>query len=325
MDIFTQICKEYNLGKLVSEPVTLTGGFLHKMYGIRTEKGKYAVKLLNPYVMKREDAKENYRIAEELEAVLENHAIPVLPAMVFDNRKMQETGGQFFYIFEWYDGKALHGSEIHKEHCVKIARTLAEIHSIDKKEEAYSGKELHIDWDFYLEKLKSENEAIYALLKNNRKRLYDMQEKGNAAIGKLPGLLTICHNDMDCKNVLWSGEEFRIIDLECLSYASPLLEMYELALCWSGYEECKIDFSLFRLFFKTYFEKSEFRFDDWEALYYSNFGRLEWLAYNLTRTLGIECDESEKEIGISETVSTLEHLVYYDRMKKEVIQSMSDM
>lgn len=239
MDIFTQICKEYNLGKLVSEPVTLTGGFLHKMYGIRTAKGKYAIKLLNPYVMKREDAKENYRIAEELEAVLENHAIPILPAMVFGNRKMQE--------------------------------------------------------------------------------------KGNAAIRKLPGLLTICHNDMDCKNILWSGEEFRIIDLECLSYASPLLEMYELALCWSGYEECKIDFSLFRLFFKTYFEESEFRFDDWEALYYSNFGRLEWLAYNLTRTLGIECDESEKEIGISETVSTLEHLVYYDRMKKEVIQCMSDM
>lgn len=189
MDIFTQICKEYNLGKLVSEPVTLTGGFLHKMYGIHTTKGKYAVKLLNPYVMKREDAKENYRIAEELEAVLEDYTIPILPAMVFGDRKMQETGGQFFYIFEWYDGKALHGNEIRKEHCVKIARTLAEIHSIDKKEEAYSGKEMHIDWDFYLEKLKNENEAIYALMKNNIKKLYDMQEKGNAAIRKLPGLM----------------------------------------------------------------------------------------------------------------------------------------
>lgn len=45
----------------------------------------------------------------------------------------------------------------------------------------------------------------------------------------------------------------------------------------------------------------------------------------MKRTLGIECDVSEKEIGISETISTLEHLVYYDRMKKEIIQCMSDL
>lgn len=34
----------------------------------------------------------------------------------------------------------------------------------------------------------------------------------------MPPLWAICHGDMDCKNVLWQGSTFRIIDLECLDY-----------------------------------------------------------------------------------------------------------
>lgn len=55
---------------------------------------------------------------------------------------------------------------------------------------------------------------------------------------------------MDCKNVLWNGNDYRIIDLECLSYNNPFKELFELALCWSGYEDCKIDFQLFQAFCK---------------------------------------------------------------------------
>ena len=36
------------------------GGFLHRMYKVDTETGSFAVKHLNPNVMKRPDAMNNY-------------------------------------------------------------------------------------------------------------------------------------------------------------------------------------------------------------------------------------------------------------------------
>lgn len=322
MDLLIKICDKYNLGKMVSEPVILSGGFLHKMYGISTSKGKYAVKLLNPHIMEREGAKENYRIAEELEFRLEQHNIPILPAIVFNDQKMQEMEGQFFYIFEWHVGKALHGEEISKEHCIKIGQELARIHQIDIKKEPYRRNEIHIDWNDYLDKIKEKNQEIYILLKNHLSLLYESQEKGNAAIKENPPIVTICHNDMDCKNVLWKGMEYRIIDLECLTYTSPFIEMYELALCWSGYSECNINFELFKAFIEAYFAEGGLKPDNWECLYYGNYGRLEWLEYNLKRVLGIECDKSEEEMGISEVIATMGQVVYYDQMKEKILENL---
>ena len=68
--------------------------------------------------------------------------------------------------------------------------------------------------------------------------------KVNEAIKKLLPVKAICHNDMDSKNVLWIGDEFKLIDLECLRYSNPYLELFELALCWSGYEGCNINRNL---------------------------------------------------------------------------------
>jgi hypothetical protein len=56
------------------------------------------------------------------------------------------------------------------------------------------------------------------------------------AADRLPRRTALCHNDMDAKNVLWQGGDFRIIDLECLGPANPEQEMLDLAISWAGYE-----------------------------------------------------------------------------------------
>ena len=105
MDIFNKICLQLDLGEIIAEPTQLKGGFMHKMYSLFTTKGKYAIKLLNPHVMKRDTVFENYRIAEELEAKLEQTDIPILPALTFNGKKMQKIDGQYFYLFDFYEGK----------------------------------------------------------------------------------------------------------------------------------------------------------------------------------------------------------------------------
>lgn len=337
--ILEKLCKEYNLGELIQSPTRLTGGFMHKMYSLFTTQGKYAVKLLNPFIMQREDAMDNYRTAEVFERGLEQTDIPILPALTFDGKKMQCMDGQYFYLYEWYDGKALKSEEIRSYHCEKIGGILAKIHGWklpqtigagtevgqELCEVKYEREELHIDWDDYIEKLAGKNPELSELLRGNRALLYESQEKGNLAIKKLPTTLAICHNDMDSKNVLWNGDECRIIDLECLSYSSPVMELYELALCWSGYEVCNIDFALFQSFLRAYEKARGMLPTDWETVYYSNNGRLEWLEYNIKRALGIECSEEEIEMGIEQVKETMDHVLYYHEAKTEILACVEKM
>ncbi|MBP3618918.1 MAG: GNAT family N-acetyltransferase [Lachnospiraceae bacterium] len=337
--LLEKLCSEYNLGELTQSPTRLTGGFTHKMYALFTTQGKYAVKLLNPFIMKRETAMSNYRTAEKFERALEQTDIPILPALTFDEKKMQCMDGQYFYLYEWYDGKALKSEEITEFHCEKIGGILAKIHGLklqngtgtdvgaggDNREEKYEREELHIDWDGYMENLTEKNQELSALLRKNRELLYESQDKGNEAIKKLPATVAICHNDMDSKNVLWNGGECRIIDLECLSYSSPIMELYELALCWSGYEVCNIDFHLFRSFIEAYEKAGGTLTTDWETVYYSNNGRLEWLEYNIKRALGMECSEEEIEMGIEQVKETMAHVIYYHEAKEKILESLKNL
>lgn len=319
--LLEKICWQYHLGQLECPPLKLTGGFLHKMYSLFTSKGRYAIKLLNPFVMQRETAMENFRAAEKIELLLEENAVPIIPALVLGGRKMQNIDGQYFYLYQWYDGKALKSEEIQETHCCRIGNLLARIHGLDRRMEPYGRSEIHIDWDFYISQFASQNEELYLLLKENRSLLYESQNNGNIAIKNLPPALSVCHNDMDSKNVLWAGTNCRIIDLECLGYSSPYIELYELALCWSGYEKCQIDYQLFRSLLRSYAEAGGQLPADWETIYWSNYGRLEWLEYNAKRALGIECSPEEINTGISEVKDTIAHVIYYHNAQKEIINN----
>jgi hypothetical protein len=75
---FDKLCKFMELGDIVSEPETVLGGFLHRMYIIETTKGKYAVKALNPQIMLRPTAMENYINSERIANIVSNNisAVP---------------------------------------------------------------------------------------------------------------------------------------------------------------------------------------------------------------------------------------------------------
>ncbi len=318
MSIFAKIERKYKW-KLKETPVRLHGGFMHKMYRLETEQGSYALKLLNGFVMQRETAMDNYARAEQLERLLEQSNIPILPALSFDGRKMQEIDGEYFYLFNYYAGRSLKGRAITEYHCTEMGKTLAKIHKIDRRIADESLDEMSIDWRFYLSELKKVNMRLYEMLEASYPLLVESQKNGNYARKNLPKILAVCHNDMDCKNVLWNGDDYRVIDLECLSYNNPFMELFELALCWSGYEECQIDFHLFHAFLRGYTGNGGELPTDWETLYDCNNGRLEWLEYNMKRVLGIDCGADEKKIGSRQVEETILHITYYAKMKEQIL------
>jgi Ser/Thr protein kinase RdoA (MazF antagonist) len=330
MDInlfFSKIVKELDLGNIIEEPLKVTGGLTHRMFKVFTDKGRYIVKLLNPNIMKRPTAIDNFNRADSIEEILKANNISAVYSLKFNNRKMQEIDGQYFYVYEWFDGKSLKDNEITEFHCEEIGKVLAKIHNIDLKYENNEPKEKNIDFEYYINLAKEKKSPIYELIFDKLDILNDSMNKGNIAVYKLPNVKAICHNDLDSKNVMWLNDEYKVIDLECLGYSNPYLELYELALCWSGYEKCNINFDLFKTFFKSYFSNTNLDVNiDWESMYYANNGRLEWLEFNIKRSLMIECDtQEEQEIGINEVKETIEHVVYYDRVKNDILDNINDL
>ena len=330
MDIklfFNKLTEKLELGKIIEPPTQVKGGLTHRMFKFSTDKGRFIAKLLNPNIMKRPTAMDNFNRADSYEEILKQNNIKAIYSLIFNNKKMQEIDGQYFYVYEWYDGKSLKDREITKYHCEQMGKVLSRIHNIDLVNKEFSDKEKNIDFKYYIDLCKEKESQIYELLHDKLDILNDSIKKGNEAIKKLPNYFSICHNDMDPKNVMWLNNDYRIIDLECLGYYNPYLELYELALCWSGYEKCDINFDLFKTFFKSYFENTILDKNvDWESIYYANNGRLEWLEFNIKRSLMIDCDtKEEQEIGLKEVEETIDHVVYYDKAKDKILNAIKEL
>ena len=306
---FGALCKQLHLGKLTAEPTRLYGGLMHTMYRIATDSGDYAVKCLNPHVMARPTAAANFAAAEELERKLEQTDLPLLPALTLDGRKMQEMAGDFFYVFPYFEGKALTEGDITIAHCAIVGRLLAKLHAVENVHTPVKKEMLTFDWDEF--DLSEEDKAL----------LWQMQAAANNAA--LPPRLTICHNDMDPKNLLWNGLDCCIIDLECLGYGCPYLELLETALCWAGYESGSVDIDRFTAFVGAYACAGGDLAADWAAVYAANAGRLGWLHYNLLRAGGSEGEEN-RALGKAEAEKTLTCIRGYAEIEDEIVRVLNN-
>ena len=202
---------------------------------------------------------------------------------------------------------------------------MARIHNIEVQN-INALREHEIDFKYYIELAKEKNSIIYDYIYDKLDILNERLNKSNEAVSKIDKISCLCHNDLDSKNVLWNGNKYKIIDLECLCYSNPYKELFEIALCWSGYEECNLNLDLFKEFIKSYAENSKINLDiDWEQIYYTNNGSLGWLDYNIKRALElVEVDEEEKELGIKEVKETIDHIMYYNDIKDKIINIINE-
>lgn len=267
------LCDQAGLGRPLQVPEAVSGGLLHRMFALETERGHYAVKLLNPDIMARPDAPENYRRAEALEALLEARGLPVLSAMTVNGAKMLNLNGQYAYLFPWYGGHAIRGSAVTAAHAAAIGGTLAGIHAAGRRERTSLPEPLLIDWDALLP-------ACPSLLPH-RDLLVSLTDASNEAQRQLPAEEAVCHNDLDTKNVLWQGSEHRVIDLETLGWGCPAAELVETALYWSGIDEHRIDRARFDAFTGAYAAAGGELPQDWQMLFDASQAWLGWLAWVL--------------------------------------------
>ena len=319
----TQLFETLSLGTITASITPVSGGFMHRMYKVCTQNHTYAVKHLNPEIMKRPAAMENYKKAEKLEAILENEGIPIVPALAFDEKKMQELEDNYFYIFDWHNGSISDWNNITPEQCWQAGNIQGRIHAIktgeieSAVEDDFTPKVSRIDWNEYIAQA-GDCEEVESLLKENLPLLDYAQTELNKARLALPNITTIIDEDMDPKNVIWENGEPVVIDLECLDYGNPVSSAIQLSLQWAGITLCDFDFEKQKTFFQGYFQVYDNGFRDYKSVFGLTYTWIEWLEYNIIRALGDCQDKAEQQLGLTEVKNTINRIKYIRQMEDKI-------
>lgn len=306
---FDKLCQKLALGLLAEPPTSLTGGHLHRVYAVQTDRGRYAVKALNPQVMSRPPALPAIIESEHVALIAARH-VPAAPARVFDGSAVQALEGQYYLVYDWVDGQTLCYGEITPVHCAKMGDTLAVLHKIDFGALCHADNPSDkpaVDWRTYL-RLGDEADAAWAAqLREHMSRLESWSLQMEKAAGRLTSDTVVSHCDLEPKNVMWRGGAPVVIDWEAAGRIHPAQDMVETAVYWSKNESGDIDSEKFKAFVGAYQHVSGCVEADWSAVLSMGFSNLSgWLEYSLKRSLMLECcDAEEQRMGTDHVFATI--------------------
>ena len=310
-----EFCKKYNLGNVINI-TKLTGGLMHKMFKVETDKGIYAIKILNSEVMLRDNAYDNFVVSEKISNFAKDNGINVSNALIINNNFINKHNNDYYMVFNYVEGKTLTDKEITIQHCKKIGNVLAQIHNLDYKKIGLEGKikkeEYNVDWESYMNN-ENFNKMPYKdkYLKNYIK--YDSLLKRCIAIyNESNNTISICHRDLDPKNVMWNNNEPIIIDWESASLSNPHRELIETAISWSGFLSNEFSIEKFKSLIKEYIKIKTTKYDSDSMIYSNLISKFWWLDYNIKRSLGIITNDNEEIIlGQLEVNKTIDEINRY--------------
>ena len=324
-DNISVLFRKYGLGNVCGTIEAVSGGLMHRMYKVRTESKIYAVKCLNPEIMKRPGVLDNYARAEELEGILEKEGVPIVPALSFDGKKMIEEDGKYYYIFRWQEGSITDYNNIPKQQCYMAGEILGRIHRIDPQNAMQEENELSdIDFEAYAFEADKKNSSIAGLIADNLPLLKEAQDKLNNARRLLPAMSAIDDPEMDPKNIMWHEDEAYVIDLECLERGNPIATCLDLALQWAGTVNGKYSKENLAGFFEGYLSAYDNGFRSYDELFGISYTWVEWLEYNIRRALGMEgSNEEDIRLGEDELKNTVDRIKYLRDIEEDVCRALA--
>ena len=267
--------------------------------------------------MARSEAYGNFVVSELVSNLAKKNGIPVSSALDIDGNYLTKLDDMYYMAFDYVNGKTLKDDEITIEHCKKIGNVLAHIHLLDYKEiglqpNIVKYKRLY-DWESYINNPNFSKMSYKNLFMKNYRKYNSILKRANERFNATNINQTICHSDMDPKNVMWNNDNPIIIDWECAGVANPERELLENALCWSGFLSNNFSEEKFTAIFKEYFKYRNIENSEWYDVICGNLvGRFDWIKYNLERSLGIiSNDEEEMKLAENEVVKTIDEINRY--------------
>ena len=311
-----KLCSYCQLGQMIGEPRAVSGGLMHRMYRVSTDKGVYAIKQLNPDIMKRPEALRNMVNSEKVSNALK-HVVPLVAAKEMNGSHVIRMDGRFYEIFDWLEGCSVFALDITVHHCRQMGQLLGRIHAADVRVdgmERNDGTRSVFDWPMLFEKAQQCYPECFALLRECAADIMRWDEQTVCGLKENRYDQVISHCDLDPKNVMWQDGAAYIIDWEAAGYVNPCQELIEMLNYWISDAEGAYDREKFAALIDAYAENMDLSHINWDAVLACSFnGMLGWLEYNVKRALGLEgSDERDRQEGLKQTGQTIRELKAYE-------------
>lgn len=318
-EILPSLLQKMRLGTLAAPPDILTGGLMHRIYAVKTSIGNYAVKHLNPGVMKRPEAAGNIRLSEAIAERLSG-TVPAVAALRFNGSQLIFHAENWFLIFPFCDGSPLFGNSLTEYHTGQVGELLGKIHSLNLQPDPDTSFLPFscpvIDWERLVLDGRSRNMPWCGELDERKEALECWNRLAADAVEQLSAETLLSHRDLDPKNILWSGERPQIIDWEAAGPVNPDLEFLEALIHWCAESAAPLRKNCVRSMLNGYRKHRQMRRSDWAPVIHAGYSaNLQWLAWNLQCSL---VPSEERNLRLSQVAQTFRELSFYERYALEL-------
>lgn len=327
-DHLQQLCRQCGLGKPLAAPEVVHGGFHHRMWGVTTSRGRFAVKQLAVDLdLHHADTIKHFELTETVASRFADLGIPAVAALNQQGRFLQIIDSAGYLVYPWIQARSLQREKIERKHVARIAKIFAAMHGAEVDVPGLSGEEFAVMDESSLEALvqfaHSRNSSRVRELEEQLPVFRQIIHNHTKAAASLSANTLVSHGDLDHKNVLWSAEQLFVIDWESARRLNPTHEIVLEALDWSG---ITLDFNedLFDHMVSVYLGAGgKADLTELEAAFHCVLGDwLNWLMYNLGRSIDMD-DEQQRRIGGEQVDHALATLLRLQRLTPRLLAKLN--
>ena len=306
-ELVEEICKKNNLGNVIRDVCAVSGGLLHKMWHIETEKGQYAINELNEEIIKRVGVIDSFELSESIAAQLVTVSIPAIAGLPNSSRVVQNISGVAVIVYEWIEGFTLSTDAASPDQAYLIGKLIGEIHKVNLKESRVQIGLPQVFTNEHWQKVIAEFQERFpeSILKLDQ--IIEWNSRTDGLLHKLELNLVVTHGDIDQKNVIWKDNSHPyIIDWESVSRTNPGLEIVDASLNWGGLVSGKIDTKSKEAVMCGYKSVGMSVSENISDLLLGCVMKwLPWLEFNIRRAVTSPKNTKEYELGLSQTENTI--------------------
>jgi aminoglycoside phosphotransferase (APT) family kinase protein len=305
------LCDRFRLGAPIAEPLPVTGCLMHRLWHITTTQGDFAVKQLNPGIMRQPGIRDRHRLTVRIAAAMAEHGVLAVTPLLHAGLSVQKIGSVYVQVFAWVEGTILPPGPSTPEQARLIGAALDKMHTLHLD---IPGIELPTwrifrddDW-VLLSRRGSQRQLPWAeSLRDMVRDIRWWSLLAQQANKRLWAHLALSHCDLDQKNVLWQdASAFAIVDWDAAGLINPTIDLASTALAWSGQTVGEPSEATFRALIEGYRSAGGAPGDNASDALQSCLGNwLEWLEVNLQRSLKDEITPEEQALANGEVFKTL--------------------
>ncbi|WP_423063844.1 phosphotransferase [Candidiatus Paracoxiella cheracis] len=323
--LLDRVCKQFNLGEIITKPIFIPGGKVHQVWKLQTKKGAYALKRLA--INTSPSLVALYRETQKIAEIFQKNNIPVVTALLHKNDPVCFLNNNYFMLFDWVQGEKISPQQALRDHAGKMGWMLAQMHQLHLSPTLFDVSVLNEDfyshvfseekWQNLVENAIAQRIAYADKLKNTLPLILKVCHRAEQATERLKSKRIIAHRDASPNNVIWPDHQSPIIiDWELAGLIHPTVDLLGGAFDWSVVKSEEVSTKRFKAFVSAYHAgggRAEHTADAFEALIGIWFS---WMEFNLVRFVNAE-NSVQQELGEREVIHTLMvfHTVYSEQNK----------